>query len=287
MTPWGEVKHAICVKHTIIISQDVNKNFITEDESHYINAILNSSIVHSYIHSTFKTNGFSLKKSNLCIPKFDNSNSLHNRLVILSKYASLKENEWQRERVAKMATTLYVKACLEQKNTYKHSIYEQPEIESIDNLAAESFECHKWECINKDIIKLLGGEHTILLGCFKNKKHFTWIKENGIYNIRLGNRVGSIDENKECINNTSFLILYSTKKKSEVSVFRVTSHTIMTGEDLKAKRYPNKKVGKKYMTFNIIEEPGMAKLIKNHNIVEMFIENNPSHSPGVPVFLEP
>lgn len=61
MTPWGEVKHAICVKHTIIISQDVDKNFITEDESHYINAILNSSIVHAYIHATFKTNGFSLK----------------------------------------------------------------------------------------------------------------------------------------------------------------------------------------------------------------------------------
>ena len=89
MTPWGEEKHAICVKHTIIISQDVDGNFISEDEAHYINAILNSSIVHSYIHSTFKTNGFSLKKSNLCIPKFDSSNRLHRRLVVLSKYATL------------------------------------------------------------------------------------------------------------------------------------------------------------------------------------------------------
>lgn len=113
MTAWGEMKHAICVKHTIIISQDVNGNFITEDESHYINAILNSSIVHSYIHSTFKTNGFSLKKSNLCIPKFTNSNRLHNRLVILSKYASLPKNENKRERVAKLATILYVLACQE------------------------------------------------------------------------------------------------------------------------------------------------------------------------------
>jgi len=111
MTPWGEMKHAICVKHTIIISQDVNGNFITEDESHYINAILNSSIVHSYIHSTFKTNGFSLKKSNLCIPKFDNSNRLHNRLVILSKYASLKKNENKRYRATELASILYVMAC--------------------------------------------------------------------------------------------------------------------------------------------------------------------------------
>lgn len=120
MTPWGEMKHAICVKHTIIISQDINGNFITEDESHYINAILNSSIVHSYIHSTFKTNGFSLKKSNLCIPKFDKSNRLHNRLVNLSKYASSPENEKNRGRVSKLSTTLYVLACQEQKSKKQH-----------------------------------------------------------------------------------------------------------------------------------------------------------------------
>ncbi len=60
MTPWGELKKSICVKHTIIISQDIDNNYITEDEAHYINGILNSTIVNSYIHSTFKTNGFSL-----------------------------------------------------------------------------------------------------------------------------------------------------------------------------------------------------------------------------------
>lgn len=117
LTPWGEKKHAICVKHTIIISQDVDGNFITEDESHYINAILNSSIVHSYIHSTFKTNGFSLKKSNLCIPKFDNSNPLHKRLVLLSKFASLEKNKAKREHVAVIATKLYVMICVAQKKS--------------------------------------------------------------------------------------------------------------------------------------------------------------------------
>jgi hypothetical protein len=113
LTPWGEVKHAICVKHTIIISQDINGNFITEEESHYINAILNSSIVHSYIHATFKTNGFSLKKSNLCIPKFDSSNRLHMRLVVLSKYASLDVNESKRERVSDLSSIIYQQVCRE------------------------------------------------------------------------------------------------------------------------------------------------------------------------------
>ena len=286
MTPWGEVKQAICVKHTIIISQDVDGNFISEEESHYINAILNSSIVHSYIHSTFKTNGFSLKKSNLCIPKFDNSNRLHNRLVILSKYATLKKNEKKRERVAELASQLYVMVCQEYKNAQTAQIYELPETESID-MAAEPFECYNWNRLDQDFIDLFGGNKTILVGCFKNKKHLTWIKGNAIYNIRLGNRAGSIDEDKECINNASILVLYSTRKKSDVSVFRITSHCIMTETEMKAKGYPNKKVGKRYMTFNIKEEPSMVELIKNHNLVGKLIESYPEHVSGAPVFLEP
>ena len=116
MTPWGERKQVVCVKHTIIISQDTEGNFITEDEAHYVNAILNSSIVHSYIHTTFKTNGFSLKKSNLCVPKYDESNCLHKRLVLLSKYASLQKNAKKRERVANFASFLYMKVCREYNN---------------------------------------------------------------------------------------------------------------------------------------------------------------------------
>lgn len=286
MTPWGELKHAICVKHTIIISQDTNGNFITENESHYINSILNSSIVHSYMHSTFKTNGFSLKKSNLCIPKFDDSNRLHNRLVILSKYASLQINEKKRERVAELATKLYVMACQEQKTTHVTKVYELPENESLD-IAAEPFECYKWNRLDQDIVDLFGGDKTILIGCYKNKKHLAWIKENKIYNIRLGNRAGSIDENKECVYNASILVLYGTKKNSELSVYSVTSHNVMTGDDMKIKGYPNKKVGKRYMTFCIEEKPEMADLIKKHNLVQKLIDSYPDHVSGAPVFLEP
>lgn len=115
ITPWGETKHAICVKHTIIISQDQEGNLISEDEAHYINAILNSDIVHAYIHSTFKTNGFSLKKSNLFIPKYDSTNRFHNRLMKLSKYASLSENENKRGRVSHLASIVYLQMCKEEK----------------------------------------------------------------------------------------------------------------------------------------------------------------------------
>jgi hypothetical protein len=94
-------------------------------------------------------------------------------------------------------------------------------------------------------------------------------------------------EDKECINNASILVLYSTRKKSDVSVFRITSHCIMTETEMKAKGYPNKKVGKRYMTFNIEEEPSMVELIKNHNLVGKLIESYPEHVSGAPVFLEP
>ena len=131
-TPWGEYKHAICVKHTIIISQDINENFITEDESHYINAILNSSIVHAYIHATFKTNGFSLKKSNLCIPKFDSSNRLHKRLVTLSKYATLEINSSKRKRISDIVSLIYCQICQDYKSA--NSILKQGKKEELQVL---------------------------------------------------------------------------------------------------------------------------------------------------------
>ena len=78
----------------------------------------------------------------------------------------------------------------------------------------------------------------------------------------------------------SILVLYSTRKKSEVSVFRITSHCVMTETEMKAKGYPNKKVGKRYMTVNIEEEPSMVELIKNHNLVGKLIESYPEHVSG-------
>lgn len=109
LTPWGELKKSVCVKHTIIISQDSDGHFISEDESHFINGILNSSIVHSYIHDTFKTNGFSLKKSNLFIPKYDAGNALHQEIAGLSRMAS--KDASTREKITKELTDVYLRIC--------------------------------------------------------------------------------------------------------------------------------------------------------------------------------
>lgn len=90
-TPWGEKKPTICVKHTIIISQDKQGNFISEDEAHFICGILNSEIVQQYMHSSFKSNGYSLNKANIYIPKFDGNNEHHKKIVELAKLAATND----------------------------------------------------------------------------------------------------------------------------------------------------------------------------------------------------
>ena len=40
-------------------------------------------------------------------------------------------------------------------------------------MAAESFECYKWNCFAPNIMYFFGGNKTILVGCAKNKKQET------------------------------------------------------------------------------------------------------------------
>lgn len=109
VTAWGEKKKTICVKHTIIISQDCDGRFISEDEAHYINGVLNSTIVHDYIHSTFKTNGFSLNKSKLFLPRYQPNNKLFTNIAALSRKATTIEAF--RQEAAKKLTVAYVELC--------------------------------------------------------------------------------------------------------------------------------------------------------------------------------
>ena len=109
VTPWGEIKNTICVKHTIIISQRKDKKFIDEDEAYYICGILNSDIVKKYIEGSFKSNGFSLNKSNIYLPKYNKDNSLHVKICTLSKKASLESVDI--DNIRKELSKLYLNLC--------------------------------------------------------------------------------------------------------------------------------------------------------------------------------
>ena len=110
----AELKQTICVKHTIIISQDKTGRFISADEANYICGILNSDIVINYIHSSFKTNGFSLNKSNLYLPLYDKTNPVHKQISNMAFRASrgIKNIALIQKRLSE----LYLKICKEKNN---------------------------------------------------------------------------------------------------------------------------------------------------------------------------
>lgn len=269
LTPWGELKQTICVKHTIIISQDIDKNYISEDEAHYINGILNSTIVVAYIHNTFKTNGFSLKKSNLFIPKYKSKDPLFSEIASLSKQATIHPE--LRDQISKNITQIYLEICHKYNKTTKE--YHDIEIPSILN-AAEPFEIYRRDDIDK----------TVLIGCFRDKKHLEWILSNHIYNIRLGKRKGALKINTECLSKAATLYLYDINNPSKCIVFNIVGNREMTGKELTELNYPRKSPGKSYMTFNI------EKIDRDYTTpvgVNEILNSLPNHIKGTPIFIQP
>ena len=109
-TPWGEYKNTICVKHTIIISQDIDNKNISKEEAYYICGILNSEIVQNYMHSSFKSNGYSLNKSNIYLPKYNSKNNIHKQI---SEYAYLASTDLNVNipDIQKKIMNLYLEIC--------------------------------------------------------------------------------------------------------------------------------------------------------------------------------
>lgn len=110
-TPWGEKKQSICVKHTIIIGRTQKGRFIEEDEAYYISGILNSDIIIEYIQSTFKSNGYSLKKARFYLPEYDDLNDIHRNISFLAKKASTSDNKKEIQSIQVEITKLYLKIC--------------------------------------------------------------------------------------------------------------------------------------------------------------------------------
>ena len=85
-TPWGEHKMPVFQNHAVSISQDVNGNYISLDEAHYICAILNAPIVAKYIINSSDSRTFKVRPP-VQIPKFCASNPIHLKLAKLSMRA--------------------------------------------------------------------------------------------------------------------------------------------------------------------------------------------------------
>ena len=110
-TPWGETKQSICVKHTMIIGRTTSGKFIKKDEAYFIAGILNSDIVIQYMQNTFKSNGYSLKKSHFYLPEYDKSNPLHKEISNLAKKASKQTDEAKIAKIQTKLSEVYLKLC--------------------------------------------------------------------------------------------------------------------------------------------------------------------------------
>lgn len=85
-TPWGETMVPAFQNHAVSISESRTGRFITEDEAHYICAILNAPVVGRFLlnssdHRTFKI------RPPVAVVEYDAGNPVHARLSQLSRLA--------------------------------------------------------------------------------------------------------------------------------------------------------------------------------------------------------
>lgn len=161
------------------------------------------------------------------------------------------------------------------------------EEESKMPMAAEDYEWYQWDRADASIIDFFGDNKTILLGCYKDKKHLNWIQEQGIYNIRLGARKGSMSGESALFEKTSYLVLYDLKHPDKMMTYDIVSCHEMSGQQLKETGYPKNKPGKTYMTFKLVKSSLDIQQLKSLKLIERITEDHPEHVKGTPIFLEP
>lgn len=91
-TEWGGLKLPSFQNHCVSICENSNKEFITEDEAHYICAILNSHVVEKFIYATSDKRTFKIRLP-FKVMQFDRENEIHLQLMKLSKKAHNEYND--------------------------------------------------------------------------------------------------------------------------------------------------------------------------------------------------
>lgn len=216
-------------------------------------------------------------------------------VIVQNPYVNVRKHSiWDIKPSSYLISTEYceeeVKLIVEQptviNSTLQTKTYLQEEEEPYTMAAETTYETYKWKDASLEVLHIFGDNGTILVGGYKNKKHFSWILENGIYNIRLGRRVGSALGLEKCINEAENLILYDIYAPNNFQVYNIHNHCEKKKADMIAMNYPSKRPGALYMTFeikrNLILESYMDK-----DIIIKLLEELANHKNGVPIFIEP
>lgn len=90
-TSWGEIKNPVFQNHAVSICEDLDGNFISYDEAHFICGVINVPIVAQYMLTLSDSRSFPIRPR-IYIPKYDGQNDLHKYISELSKKAHKNYN---------------------------------------------------------------------------------------------------------------------------------------------------------------------------------------------------
>lgn len=148
-------------------------------------------------------------------------------------------------------------------------------------LAAEPFEVYGYsdfECVAN-----LSDESPILVGCYKSPEHLDWILSKHKYNVRLGERSGSMEKDKELFNKTRTLILYNVEDPSEIRVMEISNPMEITGKQINEMEYPeNRPEDYQYEIFSALLS---SESVNRYADLVNEVINKPGHLEGAPVFI--
>ena len=100
-----------------------------------------------------------------------------------------------------------------------------------------------------------GIQRIYLLGCYKSKDHYDWIITNKLYNVRLGERRGAVDENDSFVVCATHLVLYNFDNPEEFEVWRLKDEPkVSDKEKMESLDYPTPK-GEKYLLYELVDKP--------------------------------
>lgn len=124
---------------------------------------------------------------------------------------------------------------------------------------------------------------TMLVGCYRSKAHLEWIKQNHLYNIRLGNRIGAASKSGLVVS-ASRLLLYDSKNPTEYQVLNLDSsnHIIANNDLMKSKNYPDLKPDREYLLYVITEEAGVKPYFDVESLRQTYA---PKLKKGSPFFV--
>lgn len=94
-TEWGGIKRPLFQNHAISICEDINGNYISLNEAYYICGILNSKSVTEFMMTSSDSRSFPIRPR-VRIPKFDDKDSDHIKIVKLSREAHSKYKDKNR-----------------------------------------------------------------------------------------------------------------------------------------------------------------------------------------------